>query len=165
MSFYPGWLARRTTVLSLPHLSVAGSPPAAPGTVNFGDRILLLDLALSQQTLQPGAPLGLMARWQCIRDMDADYTLFVHLLAPDGTPKGQIDVWPKNGTHPTGRWREGEQVSDAYLVYVDQDAPPGSYQVEIGWYLLATMQRLPVLDATGNAMDDKALFPGLTVSK
>ena len=165
VSFYPGWLAPRATILSFPPLSVAGYPPAAPGTANFSDRILLLDLALGQRTLLPGAPLELAVHWQCIRAMEADYTLFVHLLAPDGTLKGQIDIWPKNGTHPTGQWREGEQIADTYQVYLDQGAPSGSYQLEIGWYLLETMQRLPVLDASGNAVDDKVLVPGLTVAK
>jgi len=28
-------------------------------------------------------------------------------------------------------------------------APPGDYQVEVGWYLLATLRRLPIVDAEG----------------
>jgi len=37
--------------------------------------------------------------------------------------------------------------------------------VAIGWYLLETMQRLPVLDAEGSAVDDKVLLSGLTVTR
>jgi hypothetical protein len=85
-------------------------------------------------------------------------------LAPDGTLKGQIDVWPRDGTHPTGSWREGERVEERYQVYLDPDAPPGRYQVAVGWYLLETMERLPVLDAEGRAVDDKILLPGPTVA-
>jgi hypothetical protein len=161
--FYPRWLAPKTAVLSLPPLTVAGRPPAAPGTVNFGDRILLLEADLAQRTLSPGGPVELAVRWACMRAMEEDYTLFVHLLAPDGTLKGQIDVWPRDGTHPTSQWSEGETVEDDYLLYVATDAPSGSYQVEVGWYLLETMQRLPVLDAEGRAVDDRLLLPGLTV--
>jgi hypothetical protein len=91
--------------------------------------------------------------------------LFVQLLAPDGTLKGQIDVWPRDGTHPTSRWREGEIVEDTYVVHVDQDAPPGDYTIAIGWYLLETMERLPILDAEGNAVDDRVLLSGLTIGK
>jgi hypothetical protein len=97
--------------------------------------------------------------------MDADYTLFVQLLAADGTLKGQIDVWPRDGTHPTSAWREGEVIEDSYVVPLDPDAPPGAYQVAVGWYLLETMQRLPVLDAEGNAVGDHASLPGLTVGE
>jgi len=163
LSFYPRWLAPQTTTLSLPPTKVVGRPPAAPGTVNFDDQILLLDTDLGQRTLQAGAPLELTIDWQGMQMMDADYTLFIHILAPDGTLKGQIDVWPRDGTHPTSQWREGEVVEDRYLLYVAPDAPPGNYQVEIGWYLLETMQRLPVLDAEGKAIDDKVVLPGLTI--
>jgi hypothetical protein len=95
--------------------------------------------------------------------MEANYTLFVQVLTPDGTLKGQIDVWPKDGTYPTSQWRPGETFEDRYLLYIDPDAPPGNYQVAIGWYLLETMQRLPVLDAKGQVIDDKVLLSGLTV--
>jgi len=43
------------------------------------------------------------------------------------------------------------------------DAPPGAYRVEAGFYLLATLERLPVLDADGAPVDDKTLIAGLTV--
>jgi hypothetical protein len=163
--FYPRWLGRKTTMLSLPPISIEGRPPAAPGTANYDDRILLLETDLVQRALSPGAPLELKVRWQCLQAMEADYTLFVQLVAPDGTLKGQIDVWPRDGTHPTSAWREGEVVEDSYLVTLDPDAPPGEYQVAIGWYLLETMQRLPVLDAEGNAVSDAVLLPGLTVGE
>jgi hypothetical protein len=165
IAFYPGWLAGRTAVLALPPLAVAGHPPAAPGTANFDDRILLLSADLRQRSLSPGAALELDVRWQCMQAMGADYTLFVHLLAPDGTLKGQIDVWPQDGTHPTSQWKEGETIQDRYLVYLQEDAPPGTYQVAVGWYLLETMQRLPVLNAGGKAIDDKVLLSGLSVER
>ena len=161
--FYPRWLAQETTVLSLLSLTIAGHAPAASGTVNYADQILLLDTDLGTRALLPGAPLELNVRWQCTRAMEADYTLFIQLLAPDGTLKGQIDVWPRDGTLPTSAWREGETIEDRYLMYVAEDAPPGDYQVWIGWYLLGTMQRLPVLDAQGQAVDDKLALPGLTI--
>jgi hypothetical protein len=163
VSFYPRWLAPMVPHLSLPPIQIAGRPPAAPGTTNFGDLILLLEDDLGQRTLAPGSPLELSLRWQGLRPMEANYTLFIHILAPDGTLKGQIDVWPKDGTHPTSQWQPGETFEDRYTLYVDSDAPPGTYQVAIGWYLLETMQRLPVLDAQGKAIDDKVLLSGLTV--
>ena len=157
--FYPRWLAPETTVLSLPSLAVSGRPPAGPGTVNYGDRILLLEVTPGTEALSPGAPLELRVRWQCLRTMDVDYTLFVQLLAPDGVPRGQIDVWPRDGTHPTSAWREGEVIEDSYVVYAAEDAPLGEYEVAVGWYLLETMQRLSVLDAEGKAVADRFLLP------
>jgi hypothetical protein len=161
--FYPRWLAPKEQKISLPPIQIAGRPAAASGATNFGDLVLLLEHDLGKRTLAPGSPLELGVRWQALQPMDADYTLFIHILAPDGTLKGQIDVWPKDGTHPTSQWQPGEAFQDRYTLYIDPDAPPGAYQVEIGWYLLETMQRLPVLDAQGRAVDDKLLLSGLTV--
>jgi hypothetical protein len=164
LSFVPRWLSRETTVLELPAIRLAGLPA---GAVNYGDRILLLESDLSaykDQALVPGAPVELTLVWQATQEMEHDYTLFVQLLAPDGTLKGQIDVWPRDGTHPTSQWREGERVEEGYLVYLDRDAPPGRYQVAVGWYLLETMERLPVQRGS-ELTDDKVLLPGPIVSE
>ena len=164
-TFYPRWLGEKTTLLALPPITVAGQAPAAPGIVNYGDHILMLDTDLGARTLQPGTPLELSVRWQCMQAMENDYTLFVQLLAPDGTLRGQVDLWPKDGTHPTSVWREGEIILDRYQVYVDGDAPEGDYHIAVGWYLLKTMQRLPVLNAAGQEVEDKALLTGLQVAR
>jgi hypothetical protein len=167
VNFFPRWLGRKTDALALPAIEIVGTPPAAPGTINYGDRILLLESDLSAyegRELPPGAPVELAVVWQAAQAMEHDYTLFVQLLGPDGTLKGQIDVWPRDGTLPTSQWVEGEPVEDRYLLYLDADASPGQYQVAVGWYLLETMQRLPVLDADGRAVDDKVLLPGPTVT-
>jgi hypothetical protein len=164
VTFYPHWLAPKTDVLALPPIAVAGRPPSAPGTSNYGDQILLLEAHLGKDALRPGEALDLQVRWACLQAMQSDYTLFVQLLGPEGKLRGQIDVWPRDGTHPTTAWREGEAFEDQYTVYADEDAPPGRYQVAVGWYLLETMQRLPVLDAEGRAVDDKVLLSGPTVT-
>jgi hypothetical protein len=49
----------------------------------------------------------------------------------------------------------GEVITDPYLVQLSPDLPPGDYRVIAGLYLLATGQRLAVVDAEGNAVDDK----------
>lgn len=163
--FVPGWLRSKTDVLLLSEIAVSGRPPAAPGTYNFDDRILLADVELKQTSLAPGGALELRVEWGCLQAMDVDYTLFVQFIAPDGTMKGQIDVWPHNGTHPTGAWQVGETVDDAYTVILNADAPPGAYRVALGWYLLETMQRLPVLDAEGREIADHVLIGGVQVSE
>ena len=165
VAFYPGWLKAKTTVLALPSLTVSGRPPAAPGTYNFNDHILLAHIELKQETLAPGTPLELAVEWQCLQQMEVDYTLFVQLVAPDGALRGQIDVWPRDGTHPTSAWQEAETIADTYTVQLDADAPPGEYRVDVGWYLLETMQRLPVLDAEGRAIDDKVRIGGVLVGR
>ncbi|MBN1640559.1 MAG: DUF2723 domain-containing protein [Anaerolineae bacterium] len=164
VSFVAGWLRVEDTALSLPPLTVAGRAPAAAGTVNYADRILLLEVHPDAERLAPGEALSLEVRWECLQAMEDDYTLTVQLIAPDGSLRGQADGWPQEGTHPTSAWVEGEAIEDRYVVRLDPDAPSGSYRIAIGWYLLETMQRLPVLDATGRATGDVLELPGPTVS-
>jgi hypothetical protein len=59
------------------------------------------------------------------------------------------------GTFPTSQWTPGETVVDPYLVQLSADLPPGDYRIHVGLYLLATGQRLPVVDESGAAIDDK----------
>jgi hypothetical protein len=95
--------------------------------------------------------------------MDEDYTIFVHLLGPDGRLHGQIDQWPVQGTYPTGTWQPDEIVEDRVLVLLNADAPPGTYQLEIGVYLLGNNTRLPIINAEGLPIDDRVLLVGLIV--
>ncbi|MCR4407565.1 MAG: DUF2723 domain-containing protein [Anaerolineae bacterium] len=159
-----GWLAPATQTCSLGSIRVQSFPLVTEAIANFDGQILLLKAELGRQQLHPGEKLPITLTWQGQRKMSEDYTLFIHLLDEQGQLRGQIDVWPRDGTYPTSLWVEGEMFSDTYDIPLDPDAPSGAYQVEIGWYLLRTMQRLPVLDAGGQAIDDKVLIPGLKIT-
>jgi hypothetical protein len=97
--------------------------------------------------------------------MDDDYTVFVHLVGPDGRLRGQVDRWPVHGSYPTSQWSPGSDVSDPYEIRLDADAPAGEYRVEVGWYLLETMERLRVVDETGEPVADSYVVGRLTVQK
>jgi hypothetical protein len=137
----------------------------APGAVNFADKILLRSFSIDTPSVGPGGIFRTSAEWQALASLDVDYTVFVHLIGPDGVVHGQIDTWPVQGTRPTTSWRPGERLADTYEIRVPEDAPPGDYQVEVGWYLLATLERLPVLGEGGTPVDDKYLQEGLTITR
>jgi hypothetical protein len=46
-------------------------------------------------------------------------------------------------------------VRDPYIVHLSDDIEPGEYRILIGLYLLETLERLPVLDDAGQAVDDR----------
>jgi len=149
-----GWLAPSTDNCPLATVEIA---PVQKGLANFADQVFLLDAAVStngQASVRPGGMVPVALRWQALRAMDEDYTVFVHLVGPDGQLHGQVDMWPVQGSHPTSLWTPGEKVIDPYEVRLDPDAPPGQYQIEVGWYLLATMQRLQIVDANGRPTGD-----------
>jgi hypothetical protein len=158
-----GWLRPIADNCPLRSLQVEGEA-VAPGAVNFADQILLRSLRLETPEARPGEVVRVTLEWQALASMTDDYTAFVHLLGPDGLVHGQVDAWPVQGTRPTSGWRPGERLLDAYEIRVPDDAPPGDYEVEVGWYLLATLERLPVLaEGGGAAVDDRVLRAGLAV--
>ena len=157
-----GWLRPLTTHCALPSLRVTGAA-IGPDAVSFDNQILLTSFRLEAPTAGPGGSVRVTMEWQGLRTMIEDYTLFVHLIGPDGLVHGQIDTWPGQGTRPTSGWSPDEPFSDTYEIQVPADAPEGEYSIEIGWYLLATLDRLAVRGEDGQAVDDKFLRSGLTI--
>jgi hypothetical protein len=97
--------------------------------------------------------------------MGEDYTVFVHLVGPDGRLQGQADSWPVQGTYPTSQWTPGREVTDPYEVRLESDAPPGPYRVEVGWYDLDTMQRLQIVDEEGEPIGDSFVVGAFDVQE
>ncbi|MCC7358103.1 MAG: DUF2723 domain-containing protein [Anaerolineales bacterium] len=157
-----GWLRMPTPSCGLPPLRLAGEA-AAEGAYNFAGLILLRAATLETTRANPGGEVAVTLTWQALQALPEDYTVFVHLLGPDGRVHGQVDAWPVSGTRATSGWAPGEKVRDPYRVRVDADAPAGDYQVEIGLYLLATNARLPLLNSDGAPVDDRVLVAGLTI--
>lgn len=161
---YPGeaavcsWLAGETTGCVLGQVEVSGVP-LPEGAVNFEDKIALLAVDIPDSTLQPGGQLALTLTWQSLGNLAENYTVFVQVLDEQDRIVGQVDSWPLQGTFPTGQWPAGERVEDPYLVQLSEELPPGRYRLQVGWYLLETLRRLPVVDETGTAVDDKVVVP------
>jgi len=157
-----GWLAQTTESCTLAPIQLTGEA-ISEGAVNFNNQLLLTSAGIDSPTATPGGRAEITLHWQGLKTMAEDYTVFVHLLGPDGRVHGQVDAWPVSGTLATSQWTPGQIITDHYSVPIPSDAPPGEYQVEVGLYLLATLQRLPLLNADGTPVDDRLLIAGLTV--
>jgi hypothetical protein len=149
------WLAEMSNSCELGTLTVAGE--AIGNAINFENQVLLVDSQIDRATVNPGEALKVDLTWRGLKSWPDNYTAFVHLLGPDGKVHGQIDQWPVQGTLPTSSWTAGQVVSDPYVITLPPDAPRGKYQVEVGWYLLATLRRLNVLDGVGRPSDDHVI--------
>jgi hypothetical protein len=169
-AYYPGQGARCGWLRPVTHFCVLGQVevsglPLPEGAVNFNDQIALLDIEVEPSHLSPGGLLDVVLHWQGLAPMSEDYTVFVQVLDAEDRIVGQIDAWPRQGTFPTGQWTPGETVRDPYRVQLEANLPPGNYRLQAGWYLLATLRRLPVLDGDGVPVDDKVVYPGLIVAE
>ncbi|MGQ9627808.1 MAG: glycosyltransferase family 39 protein [Anaerolineae bacterium] len=99
-------------------------------------------LETKSQVLKPGWPLYLTLYWEALAEIESSYTVFTHLLGPEGRIWGQKDGLPAHGSYPTLAWKPGETIVDKRVIIISADAPPGKYALEIGWYEGETGRRL-----------------------
>ncbi len=105
-------------------------------------------------TTAPGKKLVLTLVWKAYTPLVTDYTVFTHLIGPDGRMWGQWDNPPVRGTYPTSQWSAGERVFDQYAIPVDAQAPKGDYHMLVGLYEPSSGRRLVVLDESGQVVGD-----------
>jgi hypothetical protein len=124
-----------------PHFTdveVGGAPLAIAG-----DEMALLSYRREGPLLH-GATVRLTLYWQALRPMDTDYTVFVHVVDPEGTIWGQSDAMPVQSEKPTSSWQTGEIVVDEHQLKIDLEGPRKGYSIEVGVYDPDTRERLPV---------------------
>ncbi len=159
-----------TTVEILPHDRLFELPAdiAHPLDLTLGDTVHLrgFDLtplpvgAILVIALRPGDTLPLTLYWQADSPTDLDYTVFVHLVGPDGRPHGQVDRFPGGDAAPTTSWAPGQVIVDEIILPVAADAPAGTYHIAIGMYDATSGGRLPITDGSGHPLpDDQAILP------
>jgi hypothetical protein len=157
-----GWLATQQSWLFLAEVTIQprpASPPDAPYLpANFEDKMWLVDYEIQNVQVRRGDALSLTLTWQALATMDEDYTVFVHILDDDDRIWGQEDIQPVRGTHPTTHWTDAELVLDPHTLWTDQEAPLGLYRLEVGVYLLRTMERLYLLDSAGDAIGESLII-------
>ncbi len=108
-------------------------------------------------SVAPGEAVKLTLYWQAIGEPEREYTVFTHLVGPDGKIWGQKDNPPVRGARPTTTWVKGEYVADEYLIPLNPQAPPGRYTLYVGMYDPATGQRVPARDAQGKRYPNDAI--------
>jgi hypothetical protein len=134
-----------------------------PMEVNLGNRVKLVGYALDQETVRPGESLVLTLYWQAIAPMETNYTVFTHIIDEGGAIKAQKDGRPGESTYPTTQWRSGEIVVDAHKIMVGPEVAPRRYAIEVGLYQLESGQRLEVIAADGQILDNRAILQEIQV--
>lgn len=136
-----------------------GMQPAHPLQANLDGKMELLGYDLSPLLVRPGRDLIVTLYWQASAPMDQDYTVFVHLVGPDGQLVAQHDHQPWwKVPLPTSTWQPGEELRDQHTLQLPPELPSGSYHLQIGAYRWQTLERLPVIE--DNALVDNYIELG-----
>ncbi|HLV36581.1 MAG TPA: hypothetical protein VKY59_15765 [Spirillospora sp.] len=134
-------------VIELGTLEVAGlprrfdAPPVdQPVAIDLGDALQLYgynDMEAAGNTLR------IELVWRARAVVDADYTVFVHVVDEAGSIVAQRDLMPVENTYPTSLWAAGEYIPDAHTF---TRLLPSRYRVRVGLYDTTSGQRLPQKD-------------------
>jgi len=124
-----------------------------PAVTDFAGGTRLTGYRLADARLAAGQTLHLTLYWSTAQPITASYTVFVHLLAPDGFNVLGADSLPAGGRRPTDQWALNTDVIDAHPIGLPADLPPGEYQLEVGLYQLASGQRLPIISGPARGGD------------
>ncbi len=107
----------------------------------FGNNeIALLDYRIVGP-LRHGATVRVHVVWQALRQVNNDYTVFVHAVHEDGEVYGQEDAKPQDGALPTIKWMPGQVISDTHTIQINVEGPREGYHLEFGMYVVATGRR------------------------
>ena len=110
----------------------------------------------------PGETLPLRLAWRARGHVERHYTVFAHLIDPQGRVWGQHDKLPA-AEYSTLFWAPGEIVVDEYSIPVNPAAPPGSYRLAVGLYRALGGQRAPARDGAGQPLGDQVLLGDVAV--
>lgn len=151
-------LAAWLTVSRVPPHYVDYVPPPRPvallAELSYGGNDLILLEVEREGTPRPGAPLDVVARWQPLRPVRPEWTVFVQVLDAHDHIWGQYDG-------PLGRAARlraedilvGSVVTERYSLTVDRNAP-ADLRVIMGVYDRETMRRMTTLEG-----EDHVTFP------
>ena len=124
--------------------------------VNFGNIIQLLGYD-SDVIAADSNYLDVTLYWRVLNKPDrGDYATFAQLRDQWGFE------WGKGGSfdYPSEQWAPDEIIVDRVEVPIDAGAPPGKYELRVGWFSPATQQRLNIVAADGGFGGTVArLFP------
>lgn len=115
--------------------------PTRPQIAVYGNNeIALLDYRIVGPLLH-GATVRIELKWQALRQIDRDYTVFVHAVNDDGKTYAQDDSKPQEGALPTTKWTPGEIIFDTHTIQIDVEGPREGYHLELGLYQAANGER------------------------
>jgi hypothetical protein len=136
-------------LLNTPMPERSGPPPGQVIGTTFGNLIRLENAVLNQEEFASKGHIELTLYWRAVQSIKTSYTVFVHLVGPDGSIYTQRDTSPLDGGYPTNMWRPKELVADYHRLTLPENSPPGQYRLVVGLYNQATMERLFAFNLDG----------------
>jgi len=133
--------------------------------VQFADTLALQSWEVDSQSVQWDRSVGLLLRWQALRDVGEHLAVFVHVVDEQGRRWGQGDRWIMNESLvPTAGWHEGDTATDMLTIDLQPGIAPGRYTLLFGVYDRQTHEYLDLIDGTGANLGWRAALGSIDVA-
>ena len=138
-----------------PPLLPPGVEPAPQHVLraDVGGQLRLLGYDIENDSTMPGEAFRFKLYWEAQREMDRDWSIFVHVFDLDlGLPVATRDRFPGQGLLATSMMSPGLRWVDEYVVWLPQTAyAPAGAVLEVGLYDRRSGERPPVVVEAGEA--------------
>ncbi|MCK6577115.1 MAG: glycosyltransferase family 39 protein [Anaerolineae bacterium] len=125
--------------------------PATPGTIELHEARVITDEA------RPGDYVFVELIWSIAAEFPQDWSLFVHVVSPDGLIIAQRDIYPGAGAMALSDLTTGRTWRDMLAVQISANAyAPQTAGVVLGWYQKTTGQRM---EQVARLSDDRRGLP------
>jgi hypothetical protein len=118
----------------------------------YQDELRLIGAQVEAEVVRPGERVPVTLYWQALKPMDANYSVFVHLVGRNFETVGQFNTYPGLGLRPTSTLAPGQILADTYPVQVYGGAEaPTRLLVNVGLFQFNTPGRpgLVAIDPAG----------------
>lgn len=127
---------------------VESRPPEMTFYENKRPLLALLEGAVLQPTIYPEQYVLIETAWEMAAGTERDWSLFVHLVTPDGVIVGQRDIYPGQGTLATSDLPAGQTWRNPIAIWLPPTAyAPMTLDVALGWYHHPSGERLHLADS------------------
>jgi hypothetical protein len=135
--------ATREVVTQMNMASKTAPSPVHPGKGIFGDQIEYLGFDLQPPQPVAGGPVQVTFYFHAVRDVTADWEIFVHIDARGGREERiNGDHYPVGGRFHTDQWRQGDYVTDRFAFTIPDYQSKASLDLWMGFY--SGDERLPI---------------------
>lgn len=120
--------------------------PPVDHSVNaqFDETIELLGYELDTNEARPGGEIRLTLVWRALERVDANYTVFNHIVDGAGQMQGQLDSPPVGEAWLTNTWLPDEVIVEERAIPLADDAAPGPATLLVGLYTAEDQERAAV---------------------
>jgi 4-amino-4-deoxy-L-arabinose transferase-like glycosyltransferase len=131
-------------------------------TLNFANTVNLIGSEIRTPQVKPGQQVEVITYWHIATLTDQEAVLFTHMLS--GDPQRPVLAQQDSLDVPSYYWLSGDAFAQVHRFTIPQDAKPGGYPLEVGFYTPADQKRWSVLDASGNPIADHVIIGSVTVA-